>query len=418
MDIGKTKFIRKAIEILEDNRKEGYTIPSEKLYPFQWNWDSSFITFGLVTADEEKSKDEIRKLLSAQWKNGMIPHIIFWEDGDYFPGKKEWEIKIKGIHTSGITQPPIIVHSVHNIFKKTGDVKFLKKHLPRLENLLNWWLAERSEDQALVYVRHPWETGMDNSPAWDEALASINPKDIFYKRRDIIHSSSSEHRPLTWDYDRYIYLLRQAKLMNWDEFKIKKVCPFLIEDILTNSIFINACFKLSEIFEMVGNNSKRYKWLNQAKKSQKKARSKLWNANIQNFVSYNLIQSKQIPINSIAGLISTYGNIPNEEQCNALMKNISDNFSEFKYIVPSYVGNQLALERYWRGPIWINTNWMLFIGLQNYGKFNLADKIKKNSIKLIEKNGFYEYFNPKTGHGIGANNFSWTAALYLDFLEN
>jgi glycogen debranching enzyme len=100
------------------------------------------------------------------------------------------------------------------------------------------------------------------------------------------------------------------------------------------------------------------------------------------------------------------------------MKNISNNFSEFKYIVPSYVGNQLALERYWRGPIWINTNWMLFIGLQNYGKFNLAEKIKKNSLKLIEKNGFYEYFNPKTGHGIGANNFSWTAALYLDFLEN
>ena len=41
------------------------------------------------------------------------------------------------------------------------------------------------------------------------------------------------------------------------------------------------------------------------------------------------------------------------------------------------------------------------------------------TLELIEEKGFHEYYNYKDGSVMGANNFSWSAALYLDLvLEN
>ena len=37
---------------------------------------------------------------------------------------------------------------------------------------------------------------------------------------------------------------------------------------------------------------------------------------------------------------------------------------------------------------------------------------------IIEKKGFYEYYSCKNGESMGAKNFSWSAALYLDLKLN
>ena len=37
--------------------------------------------------------------------------------------------------------------------------------------------------------------------------------------------------------------------------------------------------------------------------------------------------------------------------------------------------------------------------------------------KLVEKSGFREYFQPETGAGLGAHDFTWAAALYLDLVD-
>ena len=38
--------------------------------------------------------------------------------------------------------------------------------------------------------------------------------------------------------------------------------------------------------------------------------------------------------------------------------------------------------------------------------------------KLLENKNFHEYYNFKNGDCLGANNFSWSAALYLDLKFN
>ena len=75
-------------------------------------------------------------------------------------------------------------------------------------------------------------------------------------------------------------------------------------------------------------------------------------------------------------------------------------------------------KRYWRGPVWVNCNWIIYQGLKNKDN-RFANQIKKKTIDLVKQKGFNEYFSCKTGKGFGATNFSWTASLFLDLiLEN
>ena len=90
-----------------------------------------------------------------------------------------------------------------------------------------------------------------------------------------------------------------------------------------------------------------------------------------------------------------------------------------KYFFPSINSKHKSFEekRYWRGPVWVNCNWILYQGLKNKDK-KFAETIRKKTLNLVEKKKFREYYSCKSGLGMGAKNFSWTAALYLDFKLN
>ena len=63
--------------------------------------------------------------------------------------------------------------------------------------------------------------------------------------------------------------------------------------------------------------------------------------------------------------------------------------------------------------MWVNCNWFICKGLMNKDE-KYSKKIKQSTIRLVEKKGFHEYYSCKNGKPMGANNFSWSAALYLD----
>ncbi len=71
---------------------------------------------------------------------------------------------------------------------------------------------------------------------------------------------------------------------------------------------------------------------------------------------------------------------------------------------------------YRRGPIWININWMLYHSLRYYGFTNKVESVMTDILELVRQGGFYEYFDPHKGTGYGTDNFSWTAALFIDTL--
>jgi glycogen debranching enzyme len=74
--------------------------------------------------------------------------------------------------------------------------------------------------------------------------------------------------------------------------------------------------------------------------------------------------------------------------------------------------------RYWQGPTWINTNWLIIDGLRRYGFDDHADVLTEMTLELVRLHGFNEYFNPLDGTPLGATNFSWSAALAIDLIKS
>ncbi len=89
------------------------------------------------------------------------------------------------------------------------------------------------------------------------------------------------------------------------------------------------------------------------------------------------------------------------------------------FVVPTYSIRSPTFDprRCWRGPVWLNTNWLLAAGLRQHGRNRLAQEIMSSSVELAARSGFFEYFDPFSGAGYGSPDFSWTAALVIGFIE-
>ena len=70
--------------------------------------------------------------------------------------------------------------------------------------------------------------------------------------------------------------------------------------------------------------------------------------------------------------------------------------------------------RYWRGPSWFNTAWILANGLLECGLETEARVLADTMGARALASDFAEYLNPFTGAAHGTRRFSWTAALSLD----
>ncbi|NEJ83097.1 neutral trehalase, partial [Rhizobium leguminosarum] len=117
-----------AKRILAANDRGGYTVPTDRLYPFQWNWDSAFVAMGFALYDTDRAYRELERLVEGQWADGMIPHIVFHAPSDtYFPGPNVWRTR-HAIPTSGITQPPVFaiaLRKLHEAAGKDGEARTL-----------------------------------------------------------------------------------------------------------------------------------------------------------------------------------------------------------------------------------------------------------------------------------------------------
>ncbi|MBZ9644136.1 trehalase family glycosidase, partial [Streptomyces sp. PSKA30] len=88
-------------------------------------------------------------------------------------------------------------------------------------------------------------------------------------------------------------------------------------------------------------------------------------------------------------------------------------------LVPSYdlTGHAFARTRYWRGPAWFNTAWLIHRGLRTHGHHQEAERLRQGFLAEAGESEFAEYVDPTTGAARGTRQFSWTAALTLDLLS-
>ena len=65
--------IEEAIKTIKMNDRGGFTVPTNRLYPYQWNWDSGFTALGIWHFNKWRAWLEIMALLDAQWGTAWCP---------------------------------------------------------------------------------------------------------------------------------------------------------------------------------------------------------------------------------------------------------------------------------------------------------------------------------------------------------
>lgn len=416
-----TASIEAARAILRANDRNGYTVPTDRLYPFQWNWDSAFVALGWATFDEDRAWREIERLLEGQWADGMVPHIVFHAPSDdYFPGPAVWGTRHRPA-TSGITQPPILATAVRRLrehARNAADADDRAAALyPRLLALHGWWARARDpQGSGLVAILHPWESGMDNSPAWDAALARVPASSTTPIRRRDTHHIDAAMRPQDDDYRRYIGLVDLFRSLRWEPEALWAQAPFKVADIGINAVLHRAESDLLALAGRFGGAADQAD-ITRRLERRRQAAGALWNAAAGVFESVDLIARESIPVATSAGFLPLFAGLADEAQARRMADELERWAGAVAYLVPSLspFDPRFDAKRYWRGPVWAVVNRLIAEGLAEYGRNDLAARIHGHTRALLQHGGFAEYFDPMTGGGLGGDRFSWTAATALSW---
>ena len=400
----KTKY---DLLLKKNQRRTGsffYTVPSSKVYPFQWLWDSCFHSIIYTHFNLDNAKSEIISLLNGQWKNGMLPHILFWEQ-KRLPNSIH-NIGFRTKETSSITQPPLIAYSVEQIYKKSNDSAFVKKIFNKIHKYYVWLHLNRAVKYIPVII-HPWESGLDDFPLWDFVYGLKNPS-----KEQLIKNK----KQLLNEYLNYLNISQKSNNTKTNAKPSKqylKKSKFAVKSLLFNSIYLRSLYSMLFLAKQLKLRQYSY-YSNLIPKVEKQFKLQFFNKKKNIFISLN--KKRQFTdMLSFEIFMPLFAGIATQNQADYAVSFLVDKTKFWlKNPVPvlPLCSPYFHPEKYWRGTTWININWFIIKGLQNYGYDAIAKKIKQKSISLVKKTGFYEYFSPLEYKGFGPNDFTWSGLIF------
>lgn len=432
--VGDEELSRAAFRVLINNWRGHATVPSPGLYPHQWSWDSAFIVLGLQHWAPTRAAAELLSLFGGQWADGRVPHIVFdpaVPDDAYFPGPSFWRSTRKPgsppVDTSGIIQPPVHAVSAASLVERMGTRggAFARRIYPHLV-AQNRYLRQRRtvSPSGLAVIVHPWESGMDNSPAWDSPLAAV-PVDMallgHYTRRDLQHAGNGE-RPTDEDYTRYIRLALAYRDSGYDDGWVRSHGEFLVMDPAFNALWAWSELALGQIATRLGYDAGPH--LAEASRITLALQEHLYQDDTKMFHAADQRTSARLSERTVAGLVPLLLPDLRPEVVSALVETLaSPAFSATSEAVRGVASfdrtdQRYDPRRYWRGPHWLNTTWLIATGLRRHGYVREAAQLDHDVLTSAREHGFREYFNPETGAGHGTDNFSWSAAMVIHLLAS
>jgi glycogen debranching enzyme len=408
--------MREAVRALyERNRQRGrapwcgfdydFVCPSTGTYPFQWFWDSGFHAVVLAHFDRERARSEIRSLLANAQEDGFVAHVTFWQREAYEEMLQNYSIAYRTPYISDCIQPPVLAEAVAAAARGERGPAFLDEVLPRVRRYFDWLDRVRDPDRdGLIAILQPDESGLDHTPKYDACLGIPRV----------------EHEELTRAWERVAGPYAEV---GRDPGAMFALDLFAVEDVLVNAIYGENQRVLARLLHERGDGAGAAEMERRADRTTAGLAEKCWDPEGRLFFDLAGRREEPLRTNTISSLMPlVLADLP-KAMGEGLIAHVADP-DEYAtpYPLPSVALNDptyrpaRAEERLlWRGPVWINTNWYVARGLRRHGRPDLARTIEDRSAALVEQSGFREYYDPLTGEGFGAQDFSWTA-LVLDML--
>jgi alpha,alpha-trehalase len=434
--IAPTDLVAIAGAVMRHNDNGGYTVPSRATYPHQWNWDSALAAVGWAELDPARAWTELETLMSARDAGGMVPHIAFQKrtadsvDGRlrgiltsvarpyarYLPGPRWWgrRFAVDGRRISGITQPPLAATCARLLFEEHPDERRARALLAPLDGWHRFLLSDRDPyGHGEPTIVHPWETGRDNAVEWDGPLWRV-PSEVHVVHRRDTHSVDAAERPTDEHYRRFLSLVRQGTRMRWAQERLARESAFRVLDAGFSAILARACHDLAWLAGQLGEGELAERNAVAADRVAGALRARAGSDGLVRAVDLDADLPLAITSAGSALAVLAPGLGP------AAVAAVRDLVTGEGVLASRYGVRSLdrghpsrSPRNYWRGPVWANVTWLCAWGLDRHDEPRAAARLRDELILAVEGGGMREYFVPDSGRGLGARDFTWTAALYL-----
>jgi hypothetical protein len=261
-------------------------------------------------------------------------------------------------------------------------------------------------------IVHPWETGRDNAIEWDTPLWRVVPEVTVLHRRDTDSVKAAE-RPTGEHYRRYLTLVRRGTAGGWQQSRLARTGPFKVLDPGFSAILARAAADLAWLAEALGEKRLADE---SAHASDHIADALKRRADSDGLIRpVDLMDETVLHVSSAGSALALLTPGLERRQVAAARDLITEGALASDFGVRSLDREHAELEprNYWRGPVWTNVTWLCAHALELHGEPAPAATLRARMLRAVEGGGMREYFLPDTGHGLGARDFAWTAALTL-----
>jgi hypothetical protein len=364
-----------------DGMPFGYTCPSPRHYPWQWYWDSCFTAITWRRFRAERSRQELESLLAAQREDGFIGHTIFWNEPLRGPRRFTYNVTHRAAAMTASIQPPALAWAWAITVGDPAAVPAIAAHY-------SWLERHRDLDcDGLIWIVQPDESGLDASPQFDA-----------------IWGPSAHGRP------GFVGLVRRNRRLGYDLRRILDaggpVCCEVVTNVL-HSLSLMALGRPSTTEAIV---------------------ARMFDERQGLFVPLARPRPSVPPAPSWSALAPlALPDLPEAIGRRLVEEHLLDPDQFWLPVAPPSVprtdpsfsvrdGGPLGLKRYWRGPTWVNSAWLLWLGLVRLGYAEPAATLARRVAEAVASAGLREYYHPYTGRGMGAVDFAWST-LVLELLE-
>lgn len=328
--------------------------PSKIHYVGVWQWDACFHALAYRHVDMHLACDQIRIVLDHQRMDGMLPdavhdegivtHLTFPLDAD-------------------VTKPPLTGWAAWKLYETSRDREFLEEIYEPIVRWNQWWFDKNDLDKnSLSEYQHPFSSGLDDSPLWDEGTPVESP-----------------------DLNTYLYLQEEA---------------------------------LSKIAAVIGQVKDVKFWEVRSRRILHQMMLDSWDAESGYFLATR--NGKAIPVHTPFNLFPLITGGLSKDIADRLVGHLV-NPDEFwtRFPVPTVAANDPKYNptQMWRGPTWINVNYLLIEGLYRSGYPELGRELRRRTLELVSRHAdIYEFYHPETGVHLpkAAPMFGWSSAIFID----